>query len=266
MTFTHSTFFLILAVLLAACSGLPQTPPALDRQHYVLNGPGRCDTTTNRGVDVVVSYFLLGDSTGAARSINDSLRHLAMGSIIGWLDSASVAQQPDARTDLDKAARLFAASYDSVAGGMGNFNACWQLETKADTVFASPKVLSVRFETYAYTGGAHPNTNTAFYTFDRQTGHGLTLRDVVADTTALKTVVERAFRHKQDVSARVSLEDHGYFLRDGQFFLPANWALGRNGMLFYYNPYEIAAYVVGPIEVIIPYAQLNGILRKEWSR
>jgi hypothetical protein len=35
------------------------------------------------------------------------------------------------------------------------------------------------------------------------------------------------------------------------------------GVHFFYNPYEIAAYARGPIELTIPYEELKGIIRKE---
>ena len=34
-------------------------------------------------------------------------------------------------------------------------------------------------------------------------------------------------------------------------------------MVFYYNPYEIVAYAFGPIEVTVPYNELDGILRTD---
>ncbi|QJW89070.1 DUF3298 domain-containing protein [Spirosoma taeanense] len=256
--FFGSTFFF------SACKHRPSGAPALDRQHYDFTGAGRCDTTSNKGVNVSVSSFLLKEDSDGARLINDSLRRLSVGSIVDWLDSATVASNPAARTDLNKAASLFAADYETMLKDMGGLGGCWELKTQADTVYAAPKTLTVRFETYAYTGGAHPNSNMAYYTFDRETGRVLTLNELVSDTTALLTVVEKAFRQEQQLLPQYNLEERGYFLRDGRFFLPANIGLSRKGLICYYNPYEIAAYALGPIEVTVPYEQLNGILREEW--
>ena len=227
-------------------------------------GTNRCDTTNDTGVDVAVSYFLLKDSTEGARKINDSLQLLAVSSVVGWLDSATVAAKPETRTNLAKAASLFASDYEAVRKDMGSLGGCWELKTTADTVHVSARALTVEFKTYAYTGGAHPNSNLSYYTFDRETGHLLTLADMVTDTTALLSVVEKAFRQQQELKPHTNLEENGYFLRDGHFFLPANVGLGREGLVFYYNPYEIAAYVVGPIQVTVPYKNLSGILRNDW--
>ncbi len=257
-------FFLALLSLFSACQSSPSGPPVLVKQQYTFAGSNRCDTLTNAGVDVSVTYVLLADKSEVSQKINDSLRYLTVNSIAGWLDSATVAGSPEARSDLAKAAALFAADYEAVQKDMGNLSGCWEVKTTADTVHAGDKALTVKYETFAYTGGAHPNSNLSFYTFDRQTGRLLTLSDMVADTTALLAVVEKAFRKQQHVQGASNLEEQGYFLRDGRFFLPNNIGMSREGMIFYYNPYEIAAYVLGPIQITIPYEQLNGILRNDW--
>lgn len=250
--------------LLVACQFAPSGPPELERIPYKLAGSG-CDTTTNMGVDVNVSYFLLkDDSSEEARRINDSLRSITIASITGWLDSATVAAHPDIRQNLDKAASQFAQDYRTVQQEMGSLSNCWQLETSADTLHVNAALLGVKVNTFAYTGGAHPLSNVSFYTFERKTGRSLNLSDIVSDTTALLTIVEKAFRQQQKIAPTANLEEAGYFLRDGHFFLPANIGMDRNGLLVYYNPYEIAAYAVGPVEVLVPYEKLNGILREGW--
>lgn len=264
MKYLVATLFFGSLYAFLACQPTNSGPPALDRQSYTFAGATRCDTVTNKGVDVSVSYIQLKDDTEGAHKINDSLRRLAVGSVAGWLDSTTIADNPDARTNLAKASTLFVADYESMLKDMGGLGGCWELKTNADTVYAGEKALTVKFETFAYTGGAHPNSNLSYYTFDRETGKPLVLTDMISDTTALLQVVEKAFREQQELLPQNNLEERGYFLRDGQFFLPANVGMSRRGLVFHYNPYEIAAYALGPIEVIVPYEQLNGILRGDW--
>ena len=261
-------YLLVLSLLglipfLPACRQAPPGPPVLVRQQYTLSGANHCDTTTNTGVDVSVAYFRLEEDSDGARKINDSLQQLTVGSIAGWLDSTAVAAHPDARTDLATAAALFAADYQTMTDDMGGLGGCWELKTQADTTYTSPEVLTVQLETFVYTGGAHPNSNRAFYIFDRETGQTLSLANLVSDTTALLNLVEQTFRKQQELPPQTNLEERGYFLRDGRFFLPANIGMNRTGLIFYYNPYEIAAYALGPIEVTVPYDQLDGILRAD---
>ncbi|AUD04965.1 DUF3298 and DUF4163 domain-containing protein [Spirosoma pollinicola] len=250
--------------IVSACQSTDSEPPVLDKQNFTFTGSSRCDTTKNAGVDVSVAYVLLKSDTEGDRKINDSLRRLAVNSIVGWLDNETVAEHPDVQTDLAKAATLFATDYEIVRKDMGNLSGCWEVKTTADTLHAGPKTLSVKYETFAYTGGAHPNSSVSFYNFNRETGKIITLADMVSDTTALLRVVEKAFRKQQDLQPQNNLEEKGYFLHDGRFFLPANIGMSTSGLIFYYNPYEIAAYAVGPIQVTVPYAQLSGILHENW--
>ncbi|GAB3895653.1 DUF3298 and DUF4163 domain-containing protein [Spirosoma agri] len=264
MKYLLAAFLLSSVSLTVSCTRFKAGPPLLERKQYNLAGASTCDTTINKGVDVSVSYFVLSEESEAARTINDSMQQISAGSIVGWLDSATVANNPDVRTDINKAATLFATDYESMMKDMDKLGGCWELKTTADTVYTGPNAITIKVETFAYTGGAHPNSNLAFYTFDRETGKTLALNDLISDTTALLGVVEKAFRKQQDLRPQYNLEERGYFLRDGRFFLPANVGVGRDGLIFYYNPYEIAAYAVGPIEVTVPYEQLNGIMRGTW--
>jgi hypothetical protein len=259
-----ATLFIGSLCLLAACRKEHDKAPALDRQQYTFTGEAQCDTITNEGVGVSVSYFLLNDTDAGTKRINDSLQQLATSTVVDWLDSTTIANNPGVRTDLNQAAGLFAADYRAVMQEMRRLSGCWELETKGDTVYSSPKTLTARFETYAYTGGAHPNSNQIFYNFDRDSGRLLNLNELVTDTTALMGIVEKEFRKQQKIAAQTNLEEEGYFLRDGKFFLPTSVGLTRQGLSFYYNPYEIAAYAVGPIEVVVPYEKLNGVLNKDW--
>ncbi len=254
--------FLLSLVALAGCQFFNHNPKSvsLTRQRFVYAGPGRCDTAANGGVSIKVDFVLLKDDERNAPITNDTLRAQVMRSITGWLDSASLAERPQAQTDLNAAANVFSANYQQLKQDVGIMGGCWEIDIKGDTICTNPNFLTVELETYAYTGGAHPNTYRTLLCFDRHTGQPVHLTDLVADTTALLPIVEQAFREKQGVRSDQSLEDEGYFLQDGHFFLPENVAAGRDGLIFYYNPYEIAAYALGPIEVVVPYTKLKAIL------
>lgn len=263
----HRVFLLLFSCLLAGLYGCnpssDQSPVTLKKIAYHYTGDGECDTTKNRGVSVSANYIQLIGESSATRSINDSLRAMVASGITGWIDSLALAQTPAARNDLNAGARLFSASYQQMGEEGRMFGGCWDLQITCDTAFTSPAILTVRQETYTYSGGAHPNTQTTFQSFSRQTGHALQLTEVVSDTTALLGLVEQAFRKQQDIKPGENLEEAGYFLRDGEFFLPDAFGIGREGLIFLYNPYEIAAYAVGPIQLTVPYGELKKILKDD---
>jgi Protein of unknown function (DUF3298) len=255
-------FFGLLAGFWECRQSAEQGPLTLKKISYQFVGEGQCDTTKNRGVSVAAQYFQLVGELSASRSINDSLLAMVAGGITSWVDSAALAQTPAARRNLNAGAKLFSDSYQQMGEEGRMFGGCWDLQITCDSVFTSAAILTVRQETYVYSGGAHPNTHVTFQSFSRQTGHALQLTEVVSDTTALLKLVEQAFRKEQQIRPEQNLEEAGYFLRDGQFFLPETFGIGRDGLIFLYNPYEIAAYAVGPISVTVPYDRLKKILRE----
>ena len=42
-----------------------------------------------------------------------------------------------------------------------------------------------------------------------------------------------------------------------------NYVLGKEGITFIYNPYEIAPYALGRIELTISYDDMENIMKKE---
>jgi hypothetical protein len=249
-----------------ACSDQQSDHPALSRQHFLYNGPNRCDSLARKGVTVRIDYSLLDAANNrAVNTLNDTLRAMIAGSVSGWLDSAAVAENPQARTDLALAANLFAAEYEQFTSDLnGMVGGCWELTIRGDTVFSNRRILTTQLESYAYTGGAHPNAYVWLRSFDRASGQPIELTAIVKDTAQLLPIVEREFRRKMKLGPKQDLENAGYFLKNGQFFLPENIALGRAGLICYYNPYEIAAYAYGPITVVVPYPELRDILYDNW--
>lgn len=257
---------LFLIIGFASCQKTSTHPPVLKPQHFRSDKALACDSTTGRGVSIDITYPLLEETSTAERQINDSLRHLAVGSVAMWVDSATLAQQPSAATNLNATADLLVKDYQDFANQMQGrpMGGCWELIGRIDTTYTSPKAITLQAETMAYLGGAHPNTQYALFTFDRQTGQPIRIADSLTDTTALLKLVEPYFRQKMQINSQQNLEEVGFFLHEGRFFLPANMGFSHEGMVFFYNPYEIAAYAVGPISVVVPYDKLNGLVKPIW--
>ncbi|PST82114.1 hypothetical protein C7T94_15015 [Pedobacter yulinensis] len=111
---------------------------------------------------------------------------------------------------------------------------------------------------YAYTGGAHGNHGITFSCFDLVSKKKLQLKDIVRmDSVSLQQVVEKRFRQQYGLAPDASLKS---ILFDD--FLPANNNVYFNskGIGFLYNPYEVAAYAAGELEVFVPYSDLRTFL------
>jgi len=137
----------------------------------------------------------------------------------------------------------------------------WEMQVKGKPLYISEKVVSLRFDIYHFSGGAHGNPSNILQSFD-STGHALTLTEIVSDTAQLRKLAEQKFRQvRKEVVGNKTLEEAGYFVEGDTLPLPQNYALSPEGLLLYYNPYEIGPYVMGATELVLPYTQLQSLLK-----
>ncbi|WAC12336.1 DUF3298 and DUF4163 domain-containing protein [Dyadobacter pollutisoli] len=235
----------------------------LTHGNLVVREFGSCDTTKNQGSSVSVSLWELSDSSKVSEVINGILTQKSIERINSYADSASIAANPGATKSVKDAFAVFQKNYTDFKKDFPDAPGCWQVELSGDTVMVTPEWLFYQLDHYAFTGGAHPNSFRSYHVFDGKTGKEKQMKSFIADSVALLKLVEKNFRKQEKLAADANLEEAGYFLLNHQFFIPANYIFTREGILFYYNPYEIAAYARGAIQFTIPYSELTGIVKKE---
>lgn len=224
---------------------------------------GGCDTITNKGVSVIINLWEPTDSGAVARKIREILTKKTIERLNSYGDPASVVARLEANKSPRDAFEIFEKNYNDFKKDFPDAPGCWEVELHGDTVLTTPKVLFYQIDHYAFTGGAHPNSFTSYHAFDGKTGQEVEMKTFVADSVALLNLVEKKFRELEELAPGVDLEDEGYFLANHKFFIPANYVFTPEGVHFFYNPYEIAAYARGPIELTVPYDELKDIIRKE---
>jgi hypothetical protein len=224
---------------------------------------GSCDSLTSSGVVVSLHLWEPAGQDDALTQIREAISTKVVDRINSYSDSASIAQKPTARSSAKAAYEVFAANYHSFKKDFPEAPGCWEVAVDGDTVMVTPKNVFYQMDHYSFTGGAHPNSFRSYHIFDLHTGKETEAQALVGDSLALLRKVEVAFRKEEKIDANADLEEAGYFLLDHQFFLPAHYTFTPKGVLFYYNPYEIAAYARGPITFTIPYSDLKGIIRED---
>lgn len=224
---------------------------------------GNCDTTLIGGVGLVINVWEPTAQDTISGTIRAFLNQKLIDRINDYADSASIAAHPASDKSIKNAYDVFASNYTKFKTQFPDAPGCWEVDLKGDTIMFSAKIIQYQMDHYAFTGGAHPNSFRTYYVFDTQTGNELKSSSFLADSVALLKKVEKSFRTLEKLGDTTNLENAGYFLTNHKFFLPANYAFTREGIYFYYNPYEIAAYARGPITFTIPYKELEGIVKKE---
>ena len=117
-----------------------------------------------------------------------------------------------------------------------------------------------------YEGGAHGINQLITFNFDIATGKVITLADVFAPgyESQLKNSLLKALKSKTGLNSMNELKEAGY-LYSMEMFASENFILNDETITFVYNPYEIAPYAVGSIELVITYSEVSQILNPSFK-
>ena len=132
--------------------------------------------------------------------------------------------------------------------------------------YQAPKLLSLAGYHYSYTGGAHGNYGTTYIALNLATNKKMTVDDIVTKegVTTLNALLEKNFRKQYEVKPTEKLTNAGLF--ENKIEPNDNFFLTGKGIGFAYSPYEIAPYVMGEIEIYIPFSDLDKFLKPEFRK
>lgn len=122
-------------------------------------------------------------------------------------------------------------------------------------------LLVYRYRYEEFTGGAHGIYMTTFLNMDLRTLAPLRLDDLfVSDyEEPLTDLLWNQLMADNKVATRQELEDMGY-ATTGELAPTENFYLSKEGITFYYNVYDIAPYVMGPVQITLPYEMVQHLL------
>src|SRR5262245_25609491 len=126
-------------------------------------------------------------------------------------------------------------------------------------------VVSIAVSEMGFTGGAHPNATVRFANIDTRTGHALLPSDLLRDriSAQLDSLGEQEFRRVRRIREGQSINDAGFWFEGGRFHLTDNMAVTPDGLLFYFNDYEIGPHVLGATRVILPWRDVKPLLKPD---
>jgi hypothetical protein len=112
-----------------------------------------------------------------------------------------------------------------------------------------------------YLGGAHGMSEKLYFMFDRVNFKLISLDDVIREDAhaLLQQLIAARLRDHAGIGQDAPLTLGGFF--EDEVEITANFFLTSEGVAFHWDPYEIAPYVMGAIEIVLPYGELKDILR-----
>ena len=140
----------------------------------------------------------------------------------------------------------------------------WEVVLEAGVRRETPALVVVQLDSYVFSGGAHGASTTQYINWLPKVDRLLTLETMILPSAASK--YEQALRrqHAEWLKTNtVAQENPAAYSRTWPFAMSDNVALLAEGLAVTYDPYVLAPYSFGRPTLVIPYSELNGILRPE---
>lgn len=139
----------------------------------------------------------------------------------------------------------------------------WELERDLKIAFTTKDTLTLLFNEYGYTGGAHPYSGSRYSVLSLEDAGQVVLADLLNPgyEAALNVAAEKIFREVRDLKEEETLEEQGFSFPNDVFSVNDNFGVLQEGLEFIFNSYEIAPYALGPTQFMIPYEDIQELIR-----
>ncbi|OLO05045.1 DUF3298 and DUF4163 domain-containing protein [Salinicola socius] len=245
----------LVSVMLAGCQSLTgwggdalRTEPVVKHVHE----PG-CEVDGCASVNA--AYLRFPESSLLSAELERRLFGLAS----GLSDNPDGNPMGQATTFEDFSSQLFAAA-QSARQDVPELPG-YEADLKADVVADRDGLLVIELDGYLYSGGAHGLPLTSYMVIERDKQQVLDLDDMLlpGQRPAYEAALERAHR-------RWLQSDQAFGLSELQwpFATSDNVAPLKAGLAIKYQVYDLAPYAVGQPQLMIPYPELDGILKPRY--
>jgi hypothetical protein len=136
------------------------------------------------------------------------------------------------------------------------------LTTTYEILFASPKVISVRF-THSYQSTFHPIADFESINYDLEAGQPLQLTDIFKPKAGYLPALSKLSRLK--LLELFEYLDADSWMKRGTAPLAksfAAWNIAAEGIVISFGDYQIGPYAMGTSSITIPFADLEKLLRR----
>lgn len=186
--------------------------------------------------------------------------------IIDADQASSTAQGSEQTNHLDVQAQQYANAFIKIDEELKALSSSHQI-----SLMIKPKILqskgtlaTVVLNSSSYLGGAHGSTAQRYYNFDLKNQKQVQLNDLLLpkQKAKLDKLAHEAFKTWVIDSKLANTADE--YEQAWPFLVTDNYFLGEQGLILQYGEYEIGPYVVGLPRLVIPFDQLQGVLKPEF--
>lgn len=172
-------------------------------------------------------------------------------------------EEPYDASDYDDLMNSFIKSYEELKKEWPDEALGWEGTVKATVDYRTDSIMNIKLKNYTYTGGAHGYEGLRSLIFDPATGTTLERGKIFSDIKGFTDYAEKHFREKYKINSMASINSSGFIFENDTFMLPHAIFFKEDGLLLYYNTYEISSYAEGPKELLLPYKDINQYLGRK---
>ncbi|MDR0894316.1 MAG: DUF3298 and DUF4163 domain-containing protein [Prevotellaceae bacterium] len=266
-TVSQLTILLTLSSLIYACVDKSNKGIELTFDTVTRNETAHLFADTARpacNVNIRLEYIVKADHEQAKDSLNNYLLTVALGEQYSAMNPQEAVDLyienyvSEYRKDCEP---MYSKEMVDPNTSVGSWYSYYKT-IKTTAPVTTPYLMVYRVDQEEYTGGAHGMHTGMFYNIQLQPRKLLKLDDLFVDDSneALTEMLWNQLLVNIGVKTRQEAEDMGYVI-NGELEPTQNFYLDREGITFYYNVYEIAPYVMGAIEIHLPYTTVESLLK-----
>lgn len=169
-------------------------------------------------------------------------------------------EKPYPSTDYQGLLDSFIGSYDEMKTKYPKDTFGWEGKIEGKVAYESDSILNIKIKHYTFTGGAHGYEGIRSLLFDPKTGKNIPNEFLFRDLNKFRAFAETKFRAKYKIPTEQNINATGLMFEEDVFELPLSIFYTENGLLLYYNTYEVASYADGPKELLLTYKELKPYL------
>ena len=204
---------------------------------------------------VVVDIFEFNEGNELATVVNSALKKEVINQLL-YDDEIKVSS-------IEEAISSFKNGYLELKKMYPDETLGWEADIKGSVLYENVDVLSIKLETYIFTGGAHGYSVTRLLNFDKKKNIALENWELFNDPEGFKHLAELKFKIQEDIPQNGTINSTGLMFENDEFYLPNNIGFTKNGLQLIYNQYEVASYADGPMSITLPYAEIRNYLAVE---
>jgi len=239
--FKFSTFLSVFFLLFFSC-----------KKAVEIDFSDRAFSSEKNTIVSVIMPKALGRSS-ASKNINDTLEQFACKSL--HIDASK-----EHESSIENSAKQFDVSYvnfkKQISNELSQELPKWEAHIDGEITFKHIDLISIAMNSSINTGSAKSNLKIKFFNFDPLTGKTLSLKDLVSNVNAFKQLVKKYY-DKELLTGYTNIQSSA---KNKAFKLPKSIGFSDDGVIIFYNSYELLLPAAETIEFTIPYEAANEFL------